>query len=61
MPFVFMMHEIQCTPGESTLFMHHADPSGVYQPHSVGMMHECSPELLARAAFMQHDDKEIMY
>ena len=25
-----------------TAFMHHADPSGVYQPHRVGMMHECS-------------------
>ena len=22
--------------------MHHADPSGVYQPHRVGMMDECS-------------------
>ena len=27
----------------SAAFMHHADPSGVYQPHRVGMMHECSP------------------
>ena len=35
--------------------MHHDDPS---QLHRVGMMLECSPgELLARAAFMHHDDQ----
>ena len=40
-------------------FMHHTDPTTVYQPHRVGMMHECSTgELLARAAFMHHADKE---
>ena len=38
--------------------MYHADPSGVYQPHRVGKMHECSPgELLARAVFMHYADK----
>ena len=39
-------------------FMHDADPSGIYRPHSVGMMHECIPgELLASATFMHQDDK----
>ena len=38
--------------------MPHAEPTGVYQPRRVGMMHECSTgKLLARAAFMHHDDK----
>ena len=47
MSLVVMMHP-----------MHHADPTGVYQPRRVGMMLECSPvELLARAAFVHHDDK----
>ena len=37
-------------------FMHHAEPSGMNQPHRIGTIHECSPgELLARAAFMHHD------
>ena len=38
---------------------HHADPSGVYdEPRRVGIMLECSTgELLARAAFMHHDDQ----
>ena len=39
-------------------FVHHADPLGVYQPHRVGMILECSTyELLTRAAFMHHGDK----
>ena len=38
--------------------MHHADPSGVYQPRMVSMMLKCSPgELLAKVAFMHYDDK----
>ena len=38
--------------------MHHADPSGVSQPSRFGMMLECSNgKLLARAAFMHHDDQ----
>ena len=38
--------------------MHHADPSGAYQPHRVDMMFECSTgKLLARAAFMHYDDQ----
>ena len=38
--------------------VHHADHSGVSQPHNVDMMHECSTgELLSRAAFMHHDDQ----
>ena len=37
--------------------MHHADPSGVCQCR-VGMMLECSTgELLARGAFLHHDDQ----
>ena len=40
--------------------MHHADHSGVYQPRTVGKMHECSPgELIARAALMHHDGKGL--
>ena len=39
--------------------MHQADPFGVSQLRRVGMMLECSTgELLARAAFMHHDDQE---
>ena len=38
--------------------MHHADPSGVFQPRRVGLVLECSTgELLARAAFMHHDNQ----
>ena len=38
--------------------MHHADPSGVYEPRMVGIMLEYSTdELLTRAALMHHDDK----
>ena len=43
--------------------MHHADPSDVTQPHRVSMMLECSigellaGKLLARAAFMHHEDQ----
>ena len=48
MTFVVIMH--QCSPGEL----------GVSQPHRVVMILECSTggELLARAAFMHHDDQE---
>ena len=46
-PFVVMMHE--CSP--------HADPLGVYQTCTVGMMLECSTgDLLVSAAFMHHND-----
>ena len=39
-------------------FMHHADPSGVYQPRRFNMMHGCSPdELFAKAAAMYHNDR----
>ena len=38
--------------------MHHTDPLGESQPHRVVMMIECSTgELLARAAYMHHDDQ----
>ena len=38
--------------------MHHVDPLGVFQARMVSMMLECSTgELLARAAFMHHEDK----
>ena len=38
--------------------MHHDDALGVYQPGAVGMMLDCRPgELLARVAFMHHDDE----
>ena len=41
-----------------TALVHHANPSGVYQPHRVGMMHECSTsKLLTSAAFVHHADK----
>ena len=54
-----MMH--QCSAGElltGTALVHHVDPSGVYQPHMVGMMHECSTgEFLSSAALMHHADK----
>ena len=34
------------------------DPTGVSQPHKVGVMLECSAgKLLASAAFMHHDDQ----
>ena len=43
----------------SAALVHHADPSGVSQPHSVGMTLECSTgNLLAMAAFMNHREKE---
>ena len=38
--------------------MHHVKSSGVYRPHRVGMMLECSiGELFARAAYMHHADQ----
>ena len=38
--------------------MHDGDSSGVSQPRGVAMMLECSTgDLLARAAFMHHDDQ----
>ena len=41
-----------------TALVHHADLSGVSQPRRVSMMLDCSTgELLARAAFMHHDDQ----
>ena len=41
--------------------MHHADPSGVYQPHMVGMLLECgSGELLAMTAFMHHGNQRYI-
>ena len=59
MTFVIMMH--QCSPGEylaGAALALHADPSGVFQPHSAIMMVECSTgELLSRAAHMHHDDQ----
>ena len=37
--------------------IHHLGPSLMHHPTRVGMMHECiTGELLARAAFMYHDD-----
>ena len=54
-----MIH--QCSPSEllaGAALAHHADPSGVSQPHRVGMMLEYSSgDLIARAAFMHHDDQ----
>ena len=42
-----------------TALLHPTGSSGVYLPHRVGMMHECSTaESLTRAVFMYHDDKE---
>ena len=39
--------------------VHHADPSEVSEPHRVGMMLECNTgDLLARTAFMHHDDQD---
>ena len=39
-------------------FIHHADPPGVYQPHGVSIVLECSTsELLARAAFKHYADQ----
>ena len=39
-------------------FMHHGNPSGVYESHMVGMMHGCSPgELLAMNTCMHPDDQ----
>ena len=62
MPFVGMTwHAALVGPLTRAAFMHHADPEGVYQPHRVGMMHDCSNgELLARAAFMHHDDHRAL-
>ena len=37
--------------------MYHANPSGVYQTHRVGMMLECRNIAMAGAAFMHLDDK----
>ena len=43
-------------------FMHHDDPSGMYQSPRVGMMLECSTgELLARATIMHHADPSGVY
>ena len=42
----------------SAAFKHHAEPTGLIHSRRIGMMHECSAgELLARAAFMRHDDE----
>ena len=39
-------------------FRHHEDTTGVYQPCSVDMMLECSPDRpFARAVFKDSDDK----
>ena len=39
-----------------------ADPSGVSQPHRVGIMLELSTgELLVRAGFIHHDDHAIVH
>ena len=47
-----MMHEMK------NELMHHSDPSGVYQPQRIGMMHAWSTcESLTRAEFMHHEDK----
>ena len=37
--------------------MYHVDPSRVCQTHWVGMIFECTGELLDRAAIMHHDNK----
>ena len=51
--FVGILH--QCNAGELL-----ADTSGVYQPRMVSMVHGYNPgELLARAAFMNHDRGRI--
>ena len=46
-----LMHHTNPSP-----LVHHANPPGMSQPCSVGMMLECSiGELLTRVAFMHHD------
>ena len=46
-----------------TAFMHHAEPSGVYQRHRVGTMLKYSPgELIAKTAFTHRQDRgHIIY
>ena len=42
----------------SAVLVYYADPMGVSQSRRVGMVLECSTgELLARAAFIHHDDQ----
>ena len=47
-----------CYKVVSTVLVHHADPLGVSEPHSVCMMLECSTgESLARPAGIHPDDQ----